>query len=179
MSIFATLAREHRLFRRLIDKLERSLQYQEELARKELRDAILVLLPALDRHEEIEHLLFDHPEYSGHKEAKKLLGIVDAQHRKIKALRKDLRAFIGECDAYSLARLRALGFLFIGRLRLHFETEETMLWPHYNSPGSRSIRRSIELKTRRKVRVLEAEVKSYWTQVEDYIGGRWPAGELK
>ena len=53
MSILDTLAREHLVFTRLIERLERCARKDDESARRDARDTMLVLLPALDRHAEI------------------------------------------------------------------------------------------------------------------------------
>jgi hypothetical protein len=87
MGVFASLAREHRIFSRAARRCEKSLSHAEADARRELEEALRVLLPALERHEEVEDLLFDDPAYAAQKDAKRILAMLGAQHDEIAALR--------------------------------------------------------------------------------------------
>lgn len=171
MSVIATLTREHRLFGRLGDRLERSLAYDEKMALGAVREALLVLLPALDRHEEIEGLIFARPAYACGRRAKKLLALVGAQHEELDGLRGDITDILRDSGHVPFERLRSLVVLFVQRLRLHFETEETILWPHYGKTMSRSVEQSLERRTRERVRTLELEIQKNLAMMADYLGG--------
>lgn len=170
MSLFLTLTREHELFHELIQELERCLKYDEPTARLELKRAVLVLLPALARHEEIEDMVFGNPAYKTREGARKILAVVDAQHRKIEALHKDILEFLETQERYDFAHLKEMIFTLCERLRLHFHIEETSLWPHYTQTMGRSVAQSIGARARRQLKLLENEVRQTRAMASDYVG---------
>jgi hypothetical protein len=170
VSVLETLAREHRVFEELIVRLERALKYPEGLARAEWKKTFLVLLPALDRHEEIENIVFEDPAYLSKEGARRLLGEVERQHGKISLLRRDVLEALGDSGLPEFPRLGSLISQLARRLRDHFRAEETRLWPHYRSAMSRSLDRSIARRVREKLRELKRDVSVGDATVADYIG---------
>ncbi|MBI4376774.1 MAG: hemerythrin domain-containing protein [Elusimicrobia bacterium] len=169
MSVFLTLTKEHRLFQQLISRLEHSLRYGEDDARAELRRILLVLLPALKRHEQMEDLIFQDPLYRSDKGARRLLVLVEGQHRRIGALHGELLGLLAQQGQVDFRRLRDLMFVFCEKLRLHFHDEETGLWLHYNQTMSRSLEHSINARASQQVRRLEREIRETWSVVSDYV----------
>lgn len=172
MSILKTLAREHRVFSRLIDRIERSIAYDEATARSELRDALLVLFPALDKHEEIEDLVFDHPPRASGGSVKRLLAEVDCQHKTIERLRQDINVALESSSRQSFDYVKSTAQELVQKMRLHFETEEKRLWPCYEH----SLRRPTDLWreriARESVKALERNVELSRMAIADYLGGR-------
>lgn len=171
MSVIAALSKEHLVFRTLIDRLERSLGYDEQTARAEVRDTLLVLLPALDIHEEIEEAVFGHPTYASKEDAKYLLGETEHQHRQIQELRARLIDALGGGSQDSLKHLKSFVAELVQKLRLHFETEEKKLWPHYQI-YSRSLDASIKRRLEEKVKDLRKNVEKHRLAVADYLNIR-------
>ncbi len=168
MSLLATLTQEHRLFARLLGRLERSLQFDEDTARSEVRNTLLVLLPALDRHERLEDLLFGDQGAPALKADKRLLAQVELQHAGIQVLRDQLVDLLRGSTAEPVARLKVLVTDLCARLRAHFLTEETRLWPAYGE-GGRALGRSLEREARRRVGELEDEMRQSWDAIADYL----------
>ena len=102
MSLLDILYHEHEIFLKIIDRMERSFKYDEATVRDELRDAFLILLPALQKHEHIENLIFSHPARASRGPAKKLMAEIEAQHRKIKSLKTELQKALADSDHSSL-----------------------------------------------------------------------------
>jgi len=161
MGVFASLAREHRIFSRAARRCEKSLSHAEADARRELEEALRVLLPALERHEEVEDLLFDDPAYAAQKDAKRILAMLGAQHDEIAALRAELAALLQDAQRCDFERLKTSVALFVRKLAFHFETEENLLWPSYNALGSRSIRRSLSHEVDERVDAMESEMRKH------------------
>jgi len=159
MSVFAGLAREHRLFAQLARQCERSLAHDEADARRELTATMRVLLPALVRHEEVEDLLFRDPAYAAQKNVNRILAMVNAQHNEIEALRSEIEALLQDAERSAFERLKAGVSIFVRKLKFHLETEENLLWPSYNNLESRSIRRSLAHEMGEKVDDMESEMK--------------------
>jgi|CXWL01.1.fsa_nt_gi hemerythrin-like domain-containing protein len=169
MSIFLTLTKEHQLFQQMITRLEHCLKYDEKNSHTELRRILLVLLPALSRHEELEDLIFQDPICRNHRAAPKLLAMVDSQHRKLEAIHEEISELLRTEGQYDLGRLRDLIFTLCEKLRLHFHTEETSLWPNYNQTMSRSLAHSVNVRAHQQVRRLEREIQETWSVVSDYV----------
>ena len=70
MTVINSLAREHRLFLRLLERLERAMRYGEKTGREEIRGGLLVLLQALERHERIEDAVFSRPAFASARSAR-------------------------------------------------------------------------------------------------------------
>jgi hemerythrin len=172
MSILKTLAREHRVFSRLIDSIERSLDYEEQTARAELRDALLVLFPALDKHEEIEDLVFERPPHAPGKEVRRLLTEVERQHKSIGLLRRDLNAALDASSRQSFDYVKSVTLELVQKLRLHFQTEESRLWPCYEQAQRRSMDQWRDRLAREGVKALERDVELSRMAIDEYLGGR-------
>lgn len=163
------LAEEHRIFETLIERLERGLKYPAELARAEWKKIFLVLLPALQRHEEIESLVFEDPAYLAKKGARKFLAEAHWQHGELSALRRDILEALEETSLPELPRLGLLVAQLARRLRDHFGSEETRLWPHYRGAMRHASHRGLERKAREKLRQFRREVAAADLAVADYL----------
>lgn len=170
MSVLETLAREHRVFEALVGRLESALKYPEDLARSEWRKIFLVLLPALDRHEEIENIVFEDPACLSKEGSRRLLGEVERQHGNISLLRRDVLEALQDTGLPGFPHVGSLISQLAWRLRDHFRAEETRLWPHYRKAMSRSLDRSISRRVGEKLRQLKRDVSVGETAVADYIG---------
>lgn len=154
MPIIETLTKEHRLFEGLIDRLERSLSLQEPIARSELRDTLLVLVPALERHEEFEAIAFHDPSEA--------LSRVEAQHRLIDQLRAQTLEALQSHDTVPFPALKEQVRKLASALRRHFKTEEQDLFPS----AKPSSRKAVQLQVER----MERDMQEYWQQIADYLG---------
>jgi hemerythrin-like domain-containing protein len=149
---------EHTLFRVLLDRLELDLAQQEDRARADVSDALRALLPLLDRHAEIEDIVFRFPP-DGVDDDPKALSEVAAQHRELAALRNEiLFALERSFEEYPFARLRALTESLINDLRLHLVTEETRLWPFYQGALKRPLDAVVPIHLEKRAQVLEKEL---------------------
>lgn len=170
MKVLKSLAEEHRIFRGLIARIERALGCPEPQLRSEILEALLVLLPALDRHERIEDLAFSNPSYRKSPGAAVLLKELERQHRDVERLRKEIDDSL-KMDELPVDEVRRLASLLATRLTAHFATEERRLWPHYERTVSRTLDRSNGRRTRREVRKLAQETDETRRAVSDYLGG--------
>ncbi len=168
MGVFASLAREHRLFSSVGLQCEFSLDREERIARRKVAEAMRVLLPALERHEEVESLLFGDADYA-EREARRVLALVAAQHGEIEALRAEIEALLPNAEHCDFGRLKSGVLRLVQGLKFHFETEENLLWPFYNSLGSRSIRRSLAHEVGEKIDQMEKGMKKSWAAIADYL----------
>ena len=171
MNVIPDLAREHKIFAALIDRLERSPAYNEKTMRGEVRDVLLVLLPALDLHEQIEETVFGHPAYAAKEDAKHLLGETEYEHRQIQALQEELIEALALDSQTPIAPLKSLVVRIATKLRLHFETEEKRLWPHYRA-FSRSLDQSVKRRVEEQVKALGKDVEKRLVAVADYLSIR-------
>lgn len=159
MSVLEALAREHELFERLLHRLDRALDAPDpDTGRSRVEGVLLVLFPAMDRHEEIESLVFGSQEYASRPGARELLKECELQHDALNAVRKDMRLVLSHPETYTWEHMRSLGALFIASLRGHFRVEEQKLWPHYQRTLVRSAARATERAARLKVGELEREL---------------------
>jgi len=108
-----------------------------------------VLLPALERHEEVENLLLGDSDYAAGGDARRILALVASQHKEIEALRVEVEALLKSAQ----------------RLELHFETEKNLFWPSCNNLSSRSIRRSLAHEAGEKV----GEMEKSWAAISGYM----------
>ncbi|MFI5361756.1 MAG: hemerythrin domain-containing protein [Elusimicrobiota bacterium] len=157
MSVLQDLSSEHAAFTRLIERLEASAAADEMTARRDIRPTILILLSALDVHEEIEDAVFGDSSYAASKDAKLIIDRVERQHQTIADLRLAILAAIGSSDAVGIQRLKSLVSRIASALRSHFKTEEELLWPHYEKfYGSldESRRRRIE----ERIKAVETDI---------------------
>lgn len=171
MSIVEVLTREHRVFERLIGRIERSLKLDEVHAREELRESILVLLVALERHEDIENLVFRQTSAADKRGARALFHEIAVQHRKIGALKDELLQAFDEAQADSYDSIKSLALQLVGKLRSHFQTEENRLWPRYLGLSSRSLERSVSQRAKQSVIKLERDITENTSAVSQYMGG--------
>jgi hypothetical protein len=61
MIVAELFIKEHALFRALLDRVELGLARRDDRARADVGNALRVLLPSLDRHAEIEDIVFRYP----------------------------------------------------------------------------------------------------------------------
>ena len=153
MKVLDLLSREHCLFRKLLDRLEADLDHKEERADTEIRQALKTLLPALERHEEIEKMVFEVPPSGDDpaSEAQKLLG-------SIATLREEILYALEQSEECPFERCKTLTAFLIDNLRDHFLTEETRLWPLYQGALSRSLDYTLSNHLEKRVKVLEREL---------------------
>lgn len=171
MNLIDILSREHKIFLGILGRMEKSFKYDEATARRELRDAFLTLLPALQKHEEIEALVFRPPERASGGPAKRLSAEIEAQHRQIEALRGELQKALAEAGSSSFERLKFLAFEIEEKLRLHFRTEETRLWPNYRLAIGRWSESEVARRALRQVGELERCVAQNRVLIAEYLGG--------
>ncbi len=151
MTVLNSLAREHRLFLRLLERLERAMRYGEKTGREEIRGGLLVLLQALERHERIEDAVFSRPAFASARAARPLLEEVNAGHRRIENLKSRAEAALAGAEVESLARLGPVILNLAAELRSHFSLEETKLWPLYQHTHGRSLEHSMASRARKEV----------------------------
>lgn len=156
MSVLDVLAGEHVLFRRLIGDLQRVLRFEEDAARREARDVLLVLLPALERHQELEDLVFG-PAAEGSRVHAKVVAELNKEHWRIALLRAELLEAMKESGAMSCEAFRKKTLELVVKLRMHFEMEETRLWGRLRELSGRGIDKSIERRAREQLRKLLRE----------------------
>jgi len=170
MSVIETLAREHGLFRRLLRRLEQSLEREESVARREVQNTLLVLFPALEAHEEIEDVVFDPFVLEMKKGRRNFLGSVKRQHRLLHALKKDVMRALDGSSTIEFNYLRTVILQLSEVLKHHLESEEQTLWPEYLKFLGRSMSRSLDHRTLRKVQELELDIRDREAAIEDYLG---------
>lgn len=158
MSVLNCLTREHRLFERLLERLRQGIESSGDHASALLiTETLQVMLPALDRHDVLEDLVFGQPGPSMGVDEKRARELVEAQHMALQRLREDVHDLLRDHTA-PLPRLKSLAELLAGRLEWHFKTEEMLLWPLQVKTCSRSVGHSLELRAEKNVRDLEKAV---------------------
>ena len=158
MSVFKALAQEHGLLLALVGRLERA---SDE---KDARALLLVLLRALEAHENLEHLIFD--------EAAKpsaALAHVERQHRALNALRAEALALLQDLGRENDAAVKGLIRRLARLLRGHFHDEERTLWPGFNASAERSRLHRLGRLARAQVKAMKLELDGYRIAVEDYL----------
>ena len=170
MEILDLLAQEHRVLEDLLRRIERAMKYPREVACKEWQKAFLVLLPALDRHEEIETIAFENPAYQSKKGARRILREIELQHGKISSLRQETLAALKEVDVPDLPSLHALISQLVRRLRDHFVAEETSLWPHYRAAMRGALDKSVKDEIQEKLRRIKKDAGMTQAAAADYLG---------
>lgn len=169
MGTFASLEAEHRLFEGLIKRLETGLKREERLARSELRDALLILSPALSMHERIEDTVLDPAICACRRGLGGVAALTALQHEQIESLRKDVAYALERASVADIEHLESLVLELAASLREHFHTEEAKLWPLYRQAASRSVGRSLDRRLRAQVRSLEDEVRARDAAVAEYL----------
>ena len=158
MIVAELFAREHALFRGFVDRLELDLSQRREGARDAVSEALRMLLPALDRHSEIEDIVFRHPP-DLEDNASRALTEVDAQHAELAALRDEiLSALEQSAEELPFTRLKALTEALIADLRVHLHTEETRLWPFYKGALGRTVEAVVPIDLGKRALALEKEL---------------------
>jgi hemerythrin len=158
MIVAELFVKEHALFRVLLDKLELDLAQGEDRARADVSEALRALLPSLDRHAEIEDIVFRYPP-DGVDDHPKALAEVAAQHRGLAALRNEiLFALEQSFEEYPFVKLRTLTESLVNDLRVHLETEETRLWPLYQGALRRPVESVVPVHLEKRAQALEKEL---------------------
>ena len=158
MSLLDLLAGEHLMFRRILDRLEDDLARPEERARPLVSEGLLLLLPALDRHEEVEALIFERSAYAAMEVSRSVLAQMRAQHAGIDRLRKDILGALEFAEQCPFSVLSGLSSTLIADLRRHLKVEEDVLWPHYRSVMGRSSDHALSQQVRRRVEIIESDL---------------------
>lgn len=156
MNVRDVLSREHQSFRRTLDALEREADHHESRAKAALAESLRRLLPALDRHEELENLIFD---ASSSEDEGRALEAVTVQHRAISDLRGEILDALEMADECSFERLRGLTLFLAQSLRVHLDTEEERLWAVCRAILDRPCDLVLAERLRRHARVLERELR--------------------
>jgi hypothetical protein len=158
MIVAELFAKEHALFRAFIDRLEVDLAQRRDKARADLSDALRILLPSLDRHAEIEDIVFQYPP-DGVDDDPKALAEVAAQHHTLAALRNEiLFALERSTEEFPFAKLSTLTQSLIKGLRVHLATEETRLWPLYQAALARPVDAVVPIHLDKRARILEKQL---------------------
>ena len=158
MIVAELFTKEHALFRALLDSVELGLAQREDRARADVSDALRVLLPSLDRHAEIEDIVFRYPPDNVDDDPR-ALAEVGAQHRALAALRNEiLFALERSTEEYPFVKLRALTESLINDLREHFKTEELRLWPLYPGALKRPVDAVVPIHLDRRAQALDRKL---------------------
>ena len=162
MSVFKYLSEEHALLLDLVGRLERA---NDE---KETQKILLILLAALEAHEQLEHLVFnDEPRLPGKNTA--ALDLVARQHAALATLRDEARLLLRALPRESAATVRPLCRRLALLLRRHFKDEESILWPDFHARVGRSRLHHLERQARTQLKAMRKELDGYWTAVEHYL----------
>lgn len=173
MNVVELFANEHALFRALLDRLELVLTLPIGQSRPLVEEALRFLLPSLDRHAEIEDIVFlqppDLPTDSG-----KALAEIDDQHCHLASLRADVLLALEQSPQQgSDERLPGLLHQLARDLRHHLRTEEERLWPLYQTALSRPLNAVAPIPIEGRANALEKALALGVTTLES----RRPAGD--
>lgn len=158
MMVVELFAEEHTLFRALLDKLELDLGQRTDRARADVVGALRALLPSLDRHEEIENIVFRHPP-DGASDVGEALAEVAAQHHELADLREEILFALEQTPGeFAFLKLRMQTESLIKNLRAHLETEEARLWPLYQEALGRAVEAVVPIHLETRARALEKEL---------------------
>lgn len=127
-----TLDKDHRVFERLADVLDRSRLRPPAEMRGMVAAALDVLEPALQAHERLETALLAAAGRPGLAEG---LRVAALQHDALGSLFKDLRIILSEPGRYRAEHLASLTFLLARNLREHLRYEEDALWASLPQSG--------------------------------------------
>lgn len=120
-----TLDKDHRVFERLADVLDRSRLRPPAEMRELVGAALEVLEPALKAHEALESALLASMPGRSLAEGRRVSAL---QHDAISSLLKDLRILLSEPGRYRAEHLTSLTFLLSRNMREHMRYEEEALW---------------------------------------------------
>lgn len=171
MSVVAALAREHHVLLRMIDRVERALSRTETDGRADARVDLLVLLTALERHEEIEAEAFADPPDSSDEGTFQAAAELRREHAEVGVLRDEIRGMLEESSG-SWEHFSSRASVLTARLRRHFETEEQKIWPRYARAAGRSRARALARRVDERVNRLERELELEREDAADYLDGR-------
>ncbi|MBI3549054.1 MAG: hemerythrin domain-containing protein [Elusimicrobia bacterium] len=158
MSVLEVLAKEHAVFREANAQLRSCFQMQDSRAERHLRDILLALIPALERHEEIEDIVFGHSDVATASDILVYMEEAERQHRLIDSMRGTLLAAVRGSRWKSIDQMRPLVLPFVAALEAHLSAEERRLWPAYLKRFSRSLAHSAERQARDSLRRLELDL---------------------
>lgn len=133
-TIRETLDKDHRVFERLADVLDRSRLRPPAEMRELVAAALEVLEPALKAHEGLESALA--ASLGGNHGLAEGMRVAALQHDAIASLLKDLRILLSEPGRYRAEHLASLTFLLARNLREHLRYEEEVLWSALPEGGS-------------------------------------------
>jgi hypothetical protein len=150
MSVFHALSEEHALLLSLVGRLERASDV------KDARALLLVLLRALEAHENLEHLIFDEEN-----EPAGALAHVERQHGALGELRAEALELLQSLSSGGDPALRGLVRRLSRLLRSHFQDEERILWPLFNASAERS-------RFQRLARIAAAQLVTMKKELHDY-----------
>jgi hemerythrin-like domain-containing protein len=167
MSVLDTLAAEHALFERLLREFKEALRYDPDTARRQLRDTLLVLIPALESHEELEDLIFGRAAEKG---GRHVFSELSREHRRIDLLRRELVDAMRDASECPFDTLKELILQLTARVRQHFLVEELRLWPRYRELVGRSISRSLERRAQDQFKRLVREMERRKQMTADLAG---------
>ena len=162
MSVFKSLSEEHFLLLNLVGRLDRAADV------KDARNLLLILLKALEAHENLEHLVFDR-ESTASGETGAALALIERQHHALGELREEATELLRNLGREEDAAVRGLSRRLARLLRRHFEDEERTLWPRFNAAAGRSRLHRLDRLARAQVKVMKKELDDYRIAVEDYL----------
>ncbi len=169
MTILDILSKEHALFHKIIARIDAATSRDEPTARLEIERALLVLLPALARHEAIEMEVFKRPSRAEGPETAKIAATIASQHKEILALHRDILEILRLGGKYDFSRLKSLTAELCQKLRGHFYMEESRLWPRRRAALPAARRRAVGQRAGQNVADLEREISRNWDLVSDYV----------
>jgi hypothetical protein len=171
MNVIRGLAREHAAFAYPLKRLEMSAAGDEATARREARNALLILLSALEKHEMVEVAVFGDPCFASGEDAARIANQVELQHQRIRELRLEFMEAIAASDAVPIQRLEFLERRIADSLRTQFQDEEERLWPRYEN-----VRRSCDALIRRRlergVKAVESDIAATSAAISEYLDAR-------
>lgn len=169
MTLFETLGREHGVFRRLIARLRAAREDEPIPGRTAVVQTLLVLLPALKRHDELEDALFRRVDAALDNDEELARRLVEAQHASLRSLRSEIETALAEQRASPFARLAGLAETLGEKLSWHLQTEEMLLWPLYARGDSRSIEASLQRRAQESLRHVQYAVARLEEGVEEVL----------
>lgn len=169
MSVFKSLGDEHALIISLLGRLERATADPDaRSSARETRNALLVLLRALEGHDRLEHLVFDPEAGAPAAAASAPLASIEHQHIALSALREEALTLLQELPHEDAATVRGLSRRLARLLRRHFEDEERSLWPNFNATAGRSRLHLLDRQARAQVKTMKKEFDAYLSAFEEY-----------
>lgn len=172
MGLLDLLTREHDVFRALLERMETAFKYGEEIARREIQENLLLLVPALEKHERIEDVAFPVPERGSRADHRRAVAQMAEQHEDVSRLRARALEALEHFDRVSIEELKTLVLRLGDRLRVHFRMEERRLWPEARPALGRAREAAMERRLSRQLRDLERSIERGRAAIGDYLGGR-------